>query len=391
MKGLERLVKARTRLLREHTWFGELGMRLTLIADASIGSLCTDGTVIRYNPPYVLSLSEAHLLFGLAHEVLHCALGHMWRVGGRCWDLANEAADYVVNLLLIEAGFTPPPGILIDWRFKGLTFDQVYAILENERQQNKQGKGQGKGNGDGVGGFTKPQEDGGQDDGGKPGQGKGQGKGQGQAPAPLSEVDWAIAAEQASMRQRGAGTMPGELDRVIRQSRERRIPWAEELREFIGGNVPADYSWSRPNRRYVPHGMYLPGMTKAGMPRIGGAMDVSGSCGPEELGIAGGELTSLLVECQPECLELAYHDHILQRVQEIIPGEVVELQSKGGGGTAFAPVLDHFNQNPPCCLVWFTDLDGPIPLEVPSYPVLWITPEGVTRTAPWGRTIRLSK
>ena len=57
--------------------------------------MATDGFRIVYNPAFVGQLKPAELEGTLAHEVLHCALGHQCRRGERdpgAWSELDEAA-----------------------------------------------------------------------------------------------------------------------------------------------------------------------------------------------------------------------------------------------------------------------------------------------------------
>ena len=61
-------------------FLGALILYLPLDTRRRCRSLATDGRILYVNPAYVLSLSFAETQFMLAHEALHCALGHFLRV-----------------------------------------------------------------------------------------------------------------------------------------------------------------------------------------------------------------------------------------------------------------------------------------------------------------------
>jgi predicted metal-dependent peptidase len=94
MTASERLSSTRKLMLRNHEWFGNLALRLKL-TPAEIPTFSTDGIHLYYNPAFLEQLSERELIFVIAHETLHCALGHLWRLNGRDAKLFNKAADYV--------------------------------------------------------------------------------------------------------------------------------------------------------------------------------------------------------------------------------------------------------------------------------------------------------
>src|SRR5476651_1540989 len=115
-----KLTRARTQLLLNQPFFGTLCLRLKL-APGDLPTMATDGRRIVYDPAFVDALKPAELEAVLAHEVLHCALGHHCRRGERDPRLWNEAADLAINPILIGNGFTLPAGALVDIAFDNLS------------------------------------------------------------------------------------------------------------------------------------------------------------------------------------------------------------------------------------------------------------------------------
>jgi Uncharacterized protein conserved in bacteria len=127
VKGL--LLKARSQLLLDEAFFGTLALRLPLVEDPSCDTMWVDGTKIGYNPDFVLECSQEELKGTLCHEVLHVANGHCWRRGDRDEEDWNRACDYVINPILLDAGFKLPEGALVDPRFKGKSAEEVYDLI----------------------------------------------------------------------------------------------------------------------------------------------------------------------------------------------------------------------------------------------------------------------
>ena len=94
-----RLKRARINLLMDEPFFGTLMMQLRPV-EISVPSFCTNGDYLRYNPAYMDTLDDAQLRTVLAHEVLHPALLHPFRLGNRDLKVANQAADYAINNFL---------------------------------------------------------------------------------------------------------------------------------------------------------------------------------------------------------------------------------------------------------------------------------------------------
>jgi Putative metallopeptidase domain len=57
-----------------------------------------------------------------------------------------------------------------------------------------------------------------------------------------------------------AGKLPGSITRGREAAEAARIDWRERLRRAWSETAPTDYSWVRPNRRYVWSGLYFTGV-----------------------------------------------------------------------------------------------------------------------------------
>lgn len=399
-----RVSRARTRLLLDSPWFGSLSMRLRVESTSDCKTMETDGTRLRFNPQFVESLSDVELTGVMAHEVMHCALLHPYRLGKRDFRQWNEACDYAINQLLIDQGFTLPEGALLDEQFKGMGAEQIYAVRERQKQQEEQQQPQ-------------PQDDGQQDDGSEQPQAQdGDGENEDDAPSSFGEVtapseasagesqsdgapqemtatDWQVATEQATAVAKKAGSLPADADRAVKAARQSETNWREILRRFVDQTVPSDYSWTQPNRRYVAQGIYLPGTVRENMPRFAVGIDTSGSIQQSDLAMFAAELTQILHETRPESIDVYYCDTRVCHTESFSPDDPeITLSAHGGGGTSFQPVFDRIadESNEPAALIYFTDLEGPTPIE-PGYPVLWVTSEASNLNGPFGETVRISK
>ena len=135
-----RIQKARTTLLLDHPFFGSLLFRLKGRENRSIATMATDGVSLYYNPEFVDTLNSATLAGVLAHEVMHPALQHHLRCSKRNPRRWNEACDYAINPLLLDAGLSLPDGILVDHRFRGMSAEQIYNLREGEAQPESGGQ-----------------------------------------------------------------------------------------------------------------------------------------------------------------------------------------------------------------------------------------------------------
>ena len=116
----------------DHPFFGSLLFRLKGRECRSIQTMATDGVSLYYNPDFVETLNAATLAGTLAHEVMHPALHHHVRRSGRDPKRWNMACDFAINPLLVDAGLNLPEGVLLDNRFRGMSAEQIYNLLESE-------------------------------------------------------------------------------------------------------------------------------------------------------------------------------------------------------------------------------------------------------------------
>jgi predicted metal-dependent peptidase len=416
-----KLTRARTQLLLNQPFFGTLCLRLKLVAGA-VPTMATDGQRIAYDPAFADSLPPAELEAVLAHEVLHCALGHHCRRGQRDPRLWNEAADLAINPLLVANGFSLPAGALIDHAFDNLSAEEIYARLFQNNSGSFAGEQAPSPQCQGSGGSTiAPQQKAPQQPSDSsawsqldPQQGASCETSQGGTSAPrpggFGEVldatmedgqpaseaeksrqqhEWNIAADQAIRSAKACGHEPANIDRPLSESRETKQDWRTLLRDFIAARTPSDYRWSPPNRRYVASGLYLPSVDRTGLGTIVIGVDTSGSIGDEELEQFAGEISAIADEAQPEAIHVVYCDAVVQSSQQFGPSEPIHLDPKGRGGTDFRPVFEWVEENgiAPVCLIYLTDLCCHSYPPIPEYPVLWVTDS--RRTAPFGETVRI--
>jgi predicted metal-dependent peptidase len=135
IERVRRLKNARTLLLLNHAFFGALIFRLKAVQSRSVSTMATDGKLLFINPEFLETLAPEHLIGCLAHEVMHPALNHHTRRGDRDPKLWNMACDYVINPILKDAGLMLPEGVLSDRRFRNMSAEQIYNILEQEQEQ----------------------------------------------------------------------------------------------------------------------------------------------------------------------------------------------------------------------------------------------------------------
>lgn len=126
------LAAARTRLIVDKPFIGVLLLHLPLEAVDWCGGIATDARRIYYNPDYIARLDARQTQFVLAHQALHCALGHFARRGHRLRGRWDAACDLAVNLLLVEEGLDPVPDARVDPALRGLSAEEIYPLLGDD-------------------------------------------------------------------------------------------------------------------------------------------------------------------------------------------------------------------------------------------------------------------
>ena len=129
MEATQKIARSKTKLLIKHPFFGSLALSLHFIQQSDGKTMATDGTKIFWSEDFVDRCSEDEVTGVIAHEVMHVAMKHMLRRGERNPERWNIAADYVINDILIDAGFTLPNNGLFDDQYKGMTAEKVYEQL----------------------------------------------------------------------------------------------------------------------------------------------------------------------------------------------------------------------------------------------------------------------
>tara|TARA_R110002020_G_scaffold22061_4_gene74647 strand:- start:103 stop:1467 length:1365 start_codon:yes stop_codon:yes gene_type:complete len=432
------LTKARTRLLKKLVFFGQLALKLGLQESTQTQTMATDGKHIYYNPAWVETVSVLMLAGVILHEVLHVIFMHPLRRGDRNHERWNIACDLAINPIITRHGFELPDGALDEWQYHSMTAEQIYKQLDQMDDWEKHLPPESPGDGEQEagdeaqsGGIQQDQSDpetpsapsqeaetGGDESktGDSPADGGESGKPDANAPparqprvgevwdatnddgSKLSKseckaLERIVAKDIFTAKQThdqiGRGSLGAEIDAQIKEiSKAEEVDWRVLLRRNVVGAIEkCDTTWSRPNRRHIHSGLYLPGDSREGCGEIVVAIDTSGSTmGYHSLFLH--EIKLILDEAQPELVHVVYCDDDVTHTEELVPPVEFTYQARGGGGTSFrAPfqwVEDRFIE--PECLIYLTDGYGEPPAEEPEYPVIWATC-GTGRRFKWGEVI----
>lgn len=373
---MDRLQKARAKMLIKHPFFATLLMSTPMIVTRDVPTAGTDMAKLYINPDFIETLpNDEQVLTLFGHEVMHIALEHGLRLQGRNPMVWNWAADFAINLVLKEAGFEPIANWLCDDKYKDMSADQIYDLLQKEcdkaRKQGKGGKGQP---GDGPpGAFGKDLMD--PHGGGDPA-----------AQAKLRRSVQQRVAQAANVA-RMAGKLSGSLERLVADILNPKVPWQEVLRDYMTRICTSEESWSKRNRRF--RDVYLPARRSENrMGEIVMIGDTSGSIGNDELAKYMAEAGAIAEDVRPERIRIIWADTRVAGEQLFEEGEEIKAVPKGGGGTDMCVPLKHAEQYEPEVAILFTDGYTPWPSRPPEYPLIICCTTDVD-VPPIGQVVRI--
>ena len=411
-----RLGAARTRLILDQPFIGALVLHLPLVAadPAWCETTATDARAIYFNPAYLAGLTLAQMQFALAHEAMHCALGHFARRNHRARRRWDVAADHAVNLMLAGEGLKPPPGALANPDFRGLSAEEIYPLIPPDTTERTLDRHLFDGRialstaapgaarlvrftrEDGACGLTGDESgrraDSWDDAGNEmPSRGPGSERHPPLAtdPEALTQL-WQARMASVAQQARLAGRLSDGWQRMVDGLIAPQLPWRYLLARYLMTAARDDYSFQRPSRR---DGDAL-------LPRLAGgevdlhvALDTSGSIVAEELSQFVTELDALKGQVRARVTVQACDERLDPRGPWAFqPWEALALPGGigGGGGTSFVPVFEWIAARclHPDLLLYFTDAEGEFPSRAPDFPVIWLV-KGRGKV-PWGERIQLN-
>ncbi len=379
------IAKAKIGVILEQPFFATLMMRKKFISDPDVKTLQTNGDEIKYNPQYVEESRYEELKVSICKSAMHTGLMHHLRRDGRDPKDWNDACSYAVNQILKDAGMRLPQDFLYDSQYKDMPAESIYNMITGKKPdpngQPDAGNGQGEGQGPPP---PQPQTDPGslevvdapQNDG------KSQQEKEAQCKQEIAQA-MQIAKQQ--------GKLPAGLERTIMEVLEAKVPWKEVLARFLTEPAKNDYSFSKPNTRYLGSGFILPSLYSMEIAEIYLFVDTSGSIDEELLSEFAGEMQEICstYNCP---IHILYVDTKVAGEQTIEPDDTFELKPAGGGGTDFRPGFEWLAERNiiPKSVVYFTDGRCSSFPDEPEYQVLWALWGEYKFKPPFGETIKVS-
>ena len=343
---MDRIITARIGLLLRHPFFGNMATRLRIVAaDEWLGTAAVDGRNLYYNTQFFNAMNNKEIEFVVAHEILHMVFDHMGRREDRDPMIYNISADYIVNNTLVRDRIGTIPSIVQcyqDFKYEGWTSEEVYDDVYEQAKQNGEEflkqlgemldehldmDGEDEGSSDG--------EDEGEDVNGNA-TSKKQPK---YTESEMKQIKDEIKENMISAAQSaGAGNVPGEVARIIKELTEPKMNWRQLIRQQIQSTIKSDFTFSRPSRKGQMSGAILPGMNFAETIDICVSIDMSGSIGNKQGADFLGEIQGIMEEFPDYKIKVWCFDTRVYNEQEFTADggeDLLDYELMGGGGTDF--------------------------------------------------------
>ena len=342
-----------------------------------IPTACTNGRDVMYSPDFIKTLDDKELNFVVLHEALHKVYQHMhlWRkLFKENGQLANMAADYVVNYAIHEADehseiAKRPDSALFDLRFKNMTTKQIFDLLKQNGEEGSGGSGHDIHDWEGAESLSDEE-----------------------TKQTIKELDQALRQGEIIRSK-----MQGNKNRAVNEILEPKVNWREQLRDFVNATCRNKdrTSWKRPHKRFIGHDVYMPSMVGETIGKIVVGIDTSGSIGQQELNEFLTEVVAICDDVSPSSIELLYWDTHVAGHETYNQGDysalVQSTKPAGGGGTHVGCVNQYIKDKriEPEAIIILTD--GYVENDFGGnwdYPTLWaITTKHIA--SPHGKTIHI--
>jgi predicted metal-dependent peptidase len=333
----DRVIVARVGLLLRHPFFGNMATRLRVQhCDDWCPTAATDGRNLYYNTQFFNALSNKEIEFVIAHEILHCVFDHLTRRDDRIPALYNIAADYIVNNTLVRDRIGTMPTLVQcfqDWKYDGWSSEEVYDDLFEQAE--KQGQQFLEELGDLLDEHIDWESD--------PSDDSEDGEGKEKRPTytkdELKKIRDEIKENMVTAAQSaGAGNLPKEIQRIIKDLTEPKMNWREIIRTQIQSTIKNDYSFATPSRKGWHTGVVLPGMKFDETIDIVLGLDMSGSIGDVQARDFVSEVKGIMDEFKDYKIKIWCFDTEVYNEKEYTSDcgeDITDYDIQGGGGTEF--------------------------------------------------------
>jgi len=326
----KRLEKVRVQFIFDHPFLSVLALSLPMTVGSNPHEIFeTNGMAVFVDESKAEHISDENLKYAYAHILLHVILKHAFRMGERDAPTWNRSCDIVINLLLADferVGLRPDDEVMLE-KFKDKSVEEVYSALFQESPD-----------GEGTPDEENPSE-----------QKQDLIENEGNSESAQEELDnLIIQAIGAAQKQ---GNVSVSFLEAINEVTKPKIDLQTLLHTYLSESYFDKVSdFSRPNRRFIHQGIYLPGYKKEQNRlqlyiALDRSMSISYEVFSKFLGIIDATLrmsSDFEVQVIPfdECVdEAAIVSYDAQSIG--LPKLSFE---KGNGGTEFYAVLEYFKK-----------------------------------------------
>lgn len=375
---VSKLDKAKAQIVLDHPFFASILLKRKLTADNTINTLAVDARGnIYYNEKFVESLTVPQVVWGLCHEIGHVIGQHALRKKHRNHGKWNYAGDAWINDMLDDCNVGQRIPNTVDMKgSKDKTTETIYDELPDSPN--------GGGSGTGVGGSSNGEGD----------WDNGLGDDIMQEDLTESEIkeieaNGKVEIAQAAQAAKARGKLPGKLAEIVADIINVKTPWYDILERYMTDCVKQDYTWTKPNRKHIGSGVYLPSMaSEPAMGELAIQVDVSGSISKRELDYYNGHMARIVKQCNPTKVHVLYTDTDVVKHDEFDQGHDVKLEFYSGGGTHMPAGMDYcvnkgiFPQVFVCLTDGYSSWDTETDID---FPIVWCVSSDVV--PPYGECI----
>ena len=382
----ERMTRTKIQLQTSKPFFAYLLLNLEYIESDEVPTMAIDNyNHLYYNAGWIKGLSDKNIEGTICHEVLHIVFSHLIRTKTRDVMLFNVSSDICVNNILVANDFDLPKGGLIpsnnEITFCGIDvkeidrksaeniYDEIYSKVKKTQKNIKEME---------DGRFDEHITDDLKD--AKDSKGN-----------PLSEKQikeikgnadkWKKLLIESATYAKIIGKMPNGIDRQIGELLNEKIDWRQALYVYITNTLPIDFSYSRPSKRSLASGFYMPYMKKEEL-EVVISLDTSGSIDSNEFREFVAEMVGVKKSFSNIKMTVIICDCEIKDVIEVSNGGILKLESlevKGGGGTSHKPVIDLIDREYPNTKIYIALTDGYtdyVDVSNKMYKTMWVLCSG---------------
>lgn len=360
-------------------FMGALMCYLNFIWTDDVPTAAVDGVNFFWNPHWFHEMDPEARKTVLMHELWHVAFLHIVRLGSRDMLVWNWATDIVINNMLENEGYSFK-GIEDCWKdqsFGQASAEEIYETLILQKMNPPCNNPFGNSGKATHNPGSPPQPEG---DLRQPTKAD-------QQQAVNNVVQAAHSARISGL----AGSIPGEVEQVLKQFLAPIIPWQTVLHRFFQDLAETDFSWQVRDRRYGD--IYLPGelADEGRLEHLIYYLDVSGSVTDAQVIRFNSEVKYIKEIFNPKKLTLVQFDTRITSEKTFLEEDPFnELVVIGRGGTDLHPVREHILKHKPTAAIVFSDLYvTPMETVPDQFPIIWVAIGNRSATVPFGELIHI--